>query len=315
MTIGIISNTELSIPLLHHLKSSGVDIKFYIGSGIPDQKNNASLISFCASSSIDTCKGDDEEQLYQWFEKHQPDFTFIYGYRSIIDIHRLAALQKKIFNIHPGKLPEFRGPQPVFWQLKNGVENVGLSIHLLSEKLDSGAIVWSRQIPNEPHLTHGLVDFLFSNLLIEGANNIIGSDSARNLVDAAVRQDESKAVFYKRPVLKDVLINWNKMTAAEIINLVKACNPWNIGAISIFENMEVKIVDAEPGASCKDGVLAGSIIHTDNGIRVKTSDDMSIVINHLQINGIFVPSRFASKFGFSPGQKFISPDLNSSDIM
>lgn len=286
-----------------------------MGTGTPDQRNIDSLISFCASSDIDTHKEQDDQELYTWLEKHQPDLTFIYGYRSVIDIKRLAAVQKKIFNIHPGKLPEFRGPQPVFWQLKNGVENLGLSIHLLSEKLDAGAIVWSRQIPNEPHLTHGLVDFLFSNLLIEGVNNIIGYDSPERLVDTAIPQDENGACFYKRPVLKDVLIDWNKLTAVEIINLVKACNPWNTGPISVFQSMEVKIVDAEPGAPCTDSVLAGTIISIHNGIRVKSSDDMSVVINHLQIYGIFVPWRFASKFGFSNGQSFISPDIISSDII
>ena len=290
-------------------------MKFYIGSNPNDKKTIDNLISFCTSDGINYHREENSAELYTWFEKSLPDYTFIYGYRSSINIKKFSPLQLKVFNIHPGKLPEFRGPQPVFWQLKNGVEKLGLSIHLLTEQVDSGPIVWSREIPNETHLSHGLADFLFSNLLIEGINYIISSHSPEVLIKAAIPQDDSLAHFYKRPVLKDVLINWNRMTAAEIINLVKACNPWNIGPISIFQNIEVKIVDAEPGLSCVDARLAGTIIDTRSGIRVKSCDDKSVVINHLQINGIFVPWRYAEKFGFADGQQFISPDINSSDII
>ncbi len=48
-------------------------------------------------------------------------------------------------NLHPSLLPEFRGPIPVFWQMKakpqNPICKLGVSLHIMTDKIDSGAII------------------------------------------------------------------------------------------------------------------------------------------------------------------------------
>ena len=44
-------------------------------------------------------------------------------------------------NLHKGKLPEYRGMPPVFWELWNDEQSVGCSVHWVEAGLDSGAIV------------------------------------------------------------------------------------------------------------------------------------------------------------------------------
>lgn len=45
------------------------------------------------------------------------------------------------FNLHPSLLPGFRGPAPVFWQFRAGVESLGISLHCVSAEIDAGDIV------------------------------------------------------------------------------------------------------------------------------------------------------------------------------
>lgn len=44
-------------------------------------------------------------------------------------------------NIHPSPLPRYRGPAPLFWQLRDGVEQLHVSLHRVVPELDAGAVV------------------------------------------------------------------------------------------------------------------------------------------------------------------------------
>ena len=45
------------------------------------------------------------------------------------------------FNLHPSLLPAYRGPVPLFWQFRAGVEAFGVTLHRMSSQLDAGNIV------------------------------------------------------------------------------------------------------------------------------------------------------------------------------
>ena len=45
------------------------------------------------------------------------------------------------FNLHPSLLPTFRGPAPVFWQFRAGVESFGISLHWVTAEIDAGDVV------------------------------------------------------------------------------------------------------------------------------------------------------------------------------
>jgi len=45
-----------------------------------------------------------------------------------------------IINIHSGPLPYYKGMMPVFWQMRDGKKEIGITIHSINEKIDSGNI-------------------------------------------------------------------------------------------------------------------------------------------------------------------------------
>lgn len=44
-------------------------------------------------------------------------------------------------NLHKGKVPDFRGMPPAFWELWNDVDSIGCTVHWIEEKLDTGDVV------------------------------------------------------------------------------------------------------------------------------------------------------------------------------
>lgn len=58
----------------------------------------------------------------------------------------LSAPVHGCINIHSSLLPKYQGMMPVFWQMRDGCETIGITIHKMIEKLDSGDILLQRSV-------------------------------------------------------------------------------------------------------------------------------------------------------------------------
>ncbi|HWB42190.1 MAG TPA: formyltransferase family protein [Gemmatimonadales bacterium] len=76
----------------------------------------------------------------------RPDLGLVFAcYRlrhSLFGIPRLGTL-----NLHLGRAPEFRGSSPGFYELLEGVSEVGVTVHRVDDGLDSGPILLQRGVP------------------------------------------------------------------------------------------------------------------------------------------------------------------------
>jgi len=55
---------------------------------------------------------------------------------SLFDVPRLGTL-----NLHKGRLPDYRGMPPAFWELANGEREIGCSVHRVVSDLDAGDVL------------------------------------------------------------------------------------------------------------------------------------------------------------------------------
>lgn len=53
-------------------------------------------------------------------------------------------------NLHCGRLPDYRGAPPAFWELYNGEREVGVTVHRVTAKLDEGPILQQEHFPIDP---------------------------------------------------------------------------------------------------------------------------------------------------------------------
>lgn len=97
------------------------------------------------------------ETVYK-LEKLKPDYIFVACFPwkispNIFHLPRIAAL-----NAHPSMLPAYRGPQPVFWQLRNGEIKTGVSLHLINDEMDAGDILLQMEVPLRPGMRGRAID-------------------------------------------------------------------------------------------------------------------------------------------------------------
>jgi methionyl-tRNA formyltransferase len=78
-----------------------------------------------------------------------PDLGLVVGTyilkESVFGVPRLGCI-----NLHSGKVPEYRGSAPGFWELYNAETKVGVTIHRVTSTLDAGDIVLQATAPLDP---------------------------------------------------------------------------------------------------------------------------------------------------------------------
>ena len=77
-------------------------------------------------------------------ERIEPDLLLLACLRHIVGRTTRETARLGALNLHPSALPRFRGPDPVFWQLRAGEARAGITVHVATGTVDAGPIVAQR---------------------------------------------------------------------------------------------------------------------------------------------------------------------------
>lgn len=80
------------------------------------------------------------------------DLIVAYGYRHILKGPILDKFRGRIFNLHVSYLPWNRGADPNFWSWFDNTPK-GVTIHLMTQRIDRGPIIAKRRVPLIGHET------------------------------------------------------------------------------------------------------------------------------------------------------------------
>lgn len=226
-----------------------------------------------------------------------------FSYKIPPSVYGLPA--KGFYNVHPGLLPAYRGPDPVFQQIRKKEKNAGVTIHKLDDDFNTGAIVVSEMIKLDPDDTYGILNEKLSYT----AAKLTGTLLKLLSFDIAIPsrpQDESKAVYFKKQVAADVSINWRVMNAASIIALINACNPWNKGAVTQLNNKKIFLMEATymdwPETPEQ---IPGTIITIDeSGLVVAALNNLVVCVQLIYTDEGFLLAKRLKQFGVIPGARF-----------
>ncbi|HAA14061.1 MAG TPA: hypothetical protein DCE41_21160 [Cytophagales bacterium] len=243
--------------------------------------------------------------LTQWLGEQ--DFEVLlavtFPYKIPSEVTQLAS--KGAFNVHFSLLPKYRGNDPVFWQLKNGERVTGVTIHSMADEIDQGDIVLKESLGIFPGENYGLLSArlgVFAGHLVK--------DKLISLVDSGnvqLKPQGDDGEWLGRPTPEDCTINWQKMEAEEIENLINACNMKYGGAISLFRGAPVRILEVNPADVNNAAMLGpGTIVYADGqyGIFVSTKDMKYLSINILQTPEAVLTGRKLGALGVKIGEKF-----------
>ncbi|SEL22824.1 methionyl-tRNA formyltransferase [Aquimarina amphilecti] len=195
----------------------------------------------------------------KWLIKKSPDLVIVCGFSIKIPKEVLSIPTYGFLNIHFGKLPENKGPNPLFWSIKQGKKETIITIHKMDKDWDTGNILIEQPVPIIPGETVGMVNSKMSNMLGELSQKAI--ELVKKPSNYKPQSDHNKN-YYHRPDEKDTTISWETQTADEIEQLINACNPKYGGATTYYQGSPIKIIEVSPVDSQPIfGKTAGEIVH------------------------------------------------------
>ena len=75
------------------------------------------------------------------------DAVVMASFDQIVGARALALPKHGWLNVHPSLLPAYRGPEPVYWAIADGVPVTGISMHKAAPKVDSGPVLAQARVP------------------------------------------------------------------------------------------------------------------------------------------------------------------------
>jgi len=133
--------------------------------------------------------------------------------KQVIEIAKLGNL-----NLHKGKLPNYRGMPPAFWEIYNNEPLVGCSVHIMSEKLDEGDIVLEDVIPIEKWSTARGLQIKLDEMGVKLMRRAIEQVISNTMV---LQKQEGKGRTNTKPTLKQSRQLKKKVEEKEKVSLLK----------------------------------------------------------------------------------------------
>jgi methionyl-tRNA formyltransferase len=267
-------SSTFSLPFLQHLAQSSTLLRVVSSEDKPKNRGKKMVSNYVKAYAMDMGLEVDAPAIIKdksWIESIRslaPDLIVTASYGKMLPDELLGVPRFGCINIHPSLLPEYRGADPIFWQLFHGCRNSGVSIFKMTSNLDQGEILLSAEMEildqdNYESLENKAIKTgleLQKQLLtmLEKGHDIKGS------------AQPSGNYFYARKINeRDEKINW-KRSRKEIQNLIRALNP-RVGAYTLFKGKRIKIFDAKP-MPCQDKVSPGTILIQNKKILVRAND-------------------------------------------
>ena len=209
---------------------------------------------------------------------YAPDLIIVAAYgqilpRSILEMPKFGCL-----NIHASLLPAWRGASPIQAAIANGDERTGVTIMLMDEGMDTGAILAQREVP----IRSGTTAMELSDQLAHlGARTLIEILPAylRGTL-AAIPQDDSKKSFAPKLTKQDSLLDF-RLPSQTLLNQIHAYQPWP-GAVYQWGGKRLKILQAHvhPTFECDP---SGRFVM--NGLPAVCTSDGLLVLDTVQPEG------------------------------
>ncbi|MCG6938601.1 MAG: hypothetical protein LJE83_10605 [Gammaproteobacteria bacterium] len=189
-----------------------------------------------------------------------------YSKRLSEDMVNLAG--KGCFNMHPSLLPEYRGPEPVFWQMKNA-SDLGVCWHRVVHELDAGDIVAQKNIFPHDGASYEEISMQLAKAGAELLLQLLADLMSNRL--SAVKQQAELATYYPYPEKQDFVIDtswtaqhaYNFMRATNVFGQLYHCRPGRFmymldAAVDYDNNSYLETAEVRGNRlyiPCKDGVL------------------------------------------------------------
>ena len=162
--------------------------------------------------------------------------------QEILDIPEFGCL-----NIHASLLPKYRGASPIQHVIIDGEEKTGITIMQMDAGLDTGDMLYQKEIVISPKDTYAS---LHDKLMVLGGEAIVEALPLLEQGKLVPRKQEDALSCYAHLIDKTMgELDFTK--SAEILDrLIRGLNPWP-SAYTTYHGKQLKVWEAEPVKSPK----------------------------------------------------------------
>jgi methionyl-tRNA formyltransferase len=221
-----------------------------------------------------------------------PDIIIVAAFGQILPRETLDLPAHGCLNVHASLLPRWRGASPIAAAIREGDAETGVTIMLMEEGLDTGAIVAARATPISPTETTGALTDRLADLGAALLRETLPTWLAGAITPTP--QDDARATMTRPLSKQDGRLDWSK-PASELARLARSVTPWP-GAFTTWQGKLLKILEVttiecdlalEPGTCyplaagdprgalacvCGEGALALRVIQLEGKRAVSGAD-------------------------------------------
>ena len=108
------------------------------------RKNNIPFVVL--SPQLFSTRLEHEKIIVRILKSQKIDLIALAGYMRLLTPYFIHAYRRKIINIHPSLLPAFKGAHAIQDAFEAGVSVTGVSVHIVTEKMDAGPVLGQEKV-------------------------------------------------------------------------------------------------------------------------------------------------------------------------
>lgn len=226
--------------LSHFLKNNLAPIEVYLNEG---KRELVEKVNELIGDSINLKVVDNVNDIgfVKYLSSLSLDFGVVAGFPTIFKEELLKTTRYGMVNQHGGRLPTYRGGSPLNWQIINGEQTIGISVIRMDEGIDTGQVLasaeFSLSVDEDISHAHAKANELFGPLSIQAIHKLIS-------LNYSSTETVGDSVYWHQRNDADGLIHWDRFTAEEVVNLVRATAPPYPGAFCFCSKRMVRVYKA-----------------------------------------------------------------------
>ena len=215
------------------------------------------------------------------------DLGVVASFNKKLPKELLQLTKDGFINLHPSKLPDYRGANPYSHVIINGEEESAITLHFMDENFDTGDIISQYRFNLDLNETMGTLFYrtnqMCASMLYEALDYYETHDFPRKPQPKDGEFKKAEALSFEK---KNIFIDWNK-SAEEIERFIRGLNPY-IGAITCYNGTVLRINSAYV-IEKNHNFTPGTICDTKNSLKVACGEDI-LEIDSIQYGAFFISS-------------------------
>ncbi|MCD7878344.1 MAG: methionyl-tRNA formyltransferase, partial [Candidatus Gastranaerophilales bacterium] len=215
------------------------------------------------------------------------DLGVVASFNKKLPKELLKLTKDGFINLHPSKLPDYRGGNPYSHVIINGEEQSAITLHFMDENFDTGDIISQYCFSLDLNETMGTLFYrtnkMCAAMLYEALDYYETHEFPRKPQQITDNLKTAPSLSFQK---KNIFIDWTK-SAEEIERFIRALNPF-IGALTYYKDNILRINSAyviQKSHKCPPG----TIYDTKHSLKIACGKDI-LELDSIQFGAFFISS-------------------------